>query len=147
MSKETRLDEKGLAKAAKSALSEHEMEASQVIAGKPLPEGFVNPEIGKPGHYCLDPSGNYQPTWASLKIHKTGEDIPERQFFQNGKRHWRVQTGVWVDVPPEIINLLECMVLEEVEMDFRTANPLMTGGVSKVVNKIPRFSTSLIPSA
>ena len=148
MNKKTQLNEAKLAKAASTAVSESEMTKSQLVPGKPLPEGVDNPPIGQVGHYCEDPQGNYQPSWMQLMIHKTHDDMPERQYFRSGKASWRVKTGTWVDVPPEIITLLSNTVVEEIEMDLRTANPLSEdGGVQRVVNRIPRFSTSILPSA
>lgn len=147
MSKKMQLDEKALVVKADSAVAEEELKSAVAVPGKPLPEDYDNIEIGKLGHLCLDPQGNYQPTWSSLMIHRTHDGIPERQYFCNGTQSWRVKTGDWVDVPPEIISLLECTVQEEVEMDITKANPLMEDNVIRVTRKIPRFSTNILPSA
>jgi hypothetical protein len=52
-----------------------------------------------------------------------------------------------VDVPPEIITILNLTVMQEIEMDITKANPIADRGVEKVVREIPRFSTSVMPSA
>jgi hypothetical protein len=149
MTKQTtrKISERDLVKSADNAIKVEEFEKSQIIGGQPLPEDFENPDPGKPGHKCVDIDGNYQPLWTALHIHRTSDDTPERQFFACGIRSWRVRTGVWVDVPPEIINILNLTVMSEIEMDITKANPLADRGVERVVREIPRFSTSVVPSA
>ena len=73
------------------------------VPGKPLPEGFDNPAPGDDGHYCLDPKGNYQPTWCSVMIFKDKQgEVGDRQMFNIGNAHpVYVKTGMWCDVPPK----------------------------------------------
>ena len=141
------IDERALVQSAVSAIQEKDLEKSQVVKGKPLPEDFVNPEPGEPGHKCLDPEGNYQPDWTCLHIHRVDDGTPNRQFFAAGSRTWRVRTGEWVDVPPDIIEILRGTTKTEIEMDITKANPISDRGVEKVIRKIPRFSTSQMSSA
>jgi hypothetical protein len=142
-----KISEKDLVQSADAAIKVEEFESSQIVAGQPIPDDIENPDPGRPGHYCLDIDGNYQPKWTCLHIHRTSNDTPERQFFACGKRTWRVKTGQWVDVPPEIITILNLTVMQEIEMDITKANPIADRGVEKVVREIPRFSTSVMPSA
>lgn len=149
MSKKTtqKISERDLVKSADNAIKVEEFEKSQIIGGKPLPDDFENPDAGQVGHKCIDIDGNYQPTWTSLHIHRTSDSMPERQYFACGSRSWRVRTGLWVDVPPEIITILSLTVMQEIEMDITKANPIADRGVVKTVREIPRFSTSVVPSA
>ena len=142
-----KISERDLVKSADNAIKVEEFESSQTIAGGPLPDDFENPDPGQMGHKCVDIDGNYQPTWTCLHIHRTSDSMPERQFFACGVKTWRVRTGMWVDVPPEIINILNLTIMQEIEMDITKANPLADRGVVKTVREIPRFSTSVVPSA
>jgi len=149
MSKKTtrKISERDLVDSADAAIKVEEFESSQLIPGKPIPDGIENPPPGKPGHYCVDPLGNYQPTWSSIHLHRTSQDMPERQFFACGRKTWRVKTGQWVDVPPEVVTILNLTVMQEIEMDMSKADPISDRGVETVVREIPRFSTSMMPSA
>ena len=146
--KNVKLNEEDLVGAAEETVAAEAIpKKDQIVSGRPLPEGFENPEIGKLGHYCIDPKGRYQKNWYQLKIAKTDESMPSRQYFCNGASEWWVKIGVWVDVPPELMSVLENAEVEVIEMDVRNANLLTDEGVRKVVNKVPRFSYQVLPSA
>lgn len=117
------------------------------LPGKPLPEGLVNKPAGVYGHFCLDPRGNYQPRWASLKIHKQHENMPQRQYFNHNGKSWLVTVGAWVDVPPEILILLGYTEQEIISMDLEQSNLLVDRNVPKVVDRVQRFGYTAIPSA
>jgi len=119
-----------------------------VNAGRPLPPEFQNPPGGDINHLCLDPAGNYRPGWFQVKIHKTGETIGlARQFFNIGGYKARVAVGMWVDVPAKIIMCLADTEREIHTMDIATANPLIENYVPLVIDTVPRFSYSVLPSA
>jgi hypothetical protein len=152
-----KLNEKDLVAKAKETMAvDEEIRRGQLEPGKPLPSNVVNPLPGSAGHYCLDPNGNYQPKWMSLRINRTSEDMPSRQPFnlirgdKDGKpvhQRWNVKLGIWVDVPPEIIQILGTTEVEEVSFDIRNANPITDDGAQVVTKRIPRFSYSVMPSA
>lgn len=77
-----------------------------IVAGKPIPSGFKNPEPGQVGRFCLDLEGNYNPRWVQLKIDKTREKQRDPQTFPLGKR-WGIPLDKWVDAPPEVIIALQ----------------------------------------
>jgi hypothetical protein len=117
------------------------------VAGEPAPEDEENPPPGKPGHRCIDPQGRYQPTWMSLYLEKNA-DTPMRQYVSanNSAGGYRITTGEWVDVPPEVVEVLRGCVYEEHEM---RAVPTADGDVrrERVTRQVPRFSLSSLPSA
>ena len=149
-----KMDEARLASEAGAALAEkQEQQASEkelFVLGKPLPDDFVNPECGTMGHRCVQIVGGqqvYRPDWVQLKIHKLSENMPSRQFFCLNGRQWYVQVGVWLDAPAEILGILERTEVEVISMDIQNANPLTTDGVEKVVERVPRFAYTSLPSA
>ena len=143
------LDEKALVDQANGAIATAiaENEETRAIAGRKLPANMVNPKIGTIGHMCLDPQERYQPKWMQLKIVRTEENMPSRQYFCNGDREWNIVTGVWVDVPMELIACLEKAEVEVVEMNMDKAQAMLGNSVTKVVNTVPRFSTQMLPSS
>ena len=146
-------DEAALMEEAKDLVVEEEVVLdAKKRAGHPLPEQIENPKIGTIGHYCLDPDGNFQPTWMQLMIHRTDDSVPTRQFFaynstKGESKTWYVSTGAWVDVPPELVGVLNDAVVEVIEMNVDKANPSLDPSVEKIVKKVPRFSYNLLPSA
>jgi len=144
---ESRADrEARMADSARAAMPEV-VEEEAPMAGKPLPEGFVNPPRGKPGHRCLDQRNLYQPKWFSLILHKINENMPQRQYFNMNGKQWLVQVGVWVDVPKEIITLLGYTEQEVISMNMKDSDMITNRSVPMVVDRVPRFSTSMIASA
>lgn len=117
-----------------------------VEKGKRLPEDFVNPPLGDRKHLCLDLQGRYAPHWSQVQIVK-GDLVGGSQFFNSAGRKKRLKVGVWGDCPPEVVEMLQDTVVEEMEMDIDAANPLVTDHVATVVNTIPRFNVRVIPSA
>lgn len=128
-------------------LADEAMRHEGVVPGKPLPEDFDNPPLGDRGHLCLDPQGNYRPRWSCIKIHKMDENAPSYQFFNMNGMKRKVKLGIWVDVPPFIVTLLDDCEEEVISMDIEKSNPLIHDHVPMVVDKHPRFSFSCNPSA
>jgi len=114
--------------------------------GFPLPEGYNNPQAGSVAHLCLDSKGIYQPSWSSLKIHK-GDGMPTRQPFNCAGRRYRVLIGQWVDVPPEIIEVLSMAVVQSVRYGYDISDALGQVEGIEIVDETPRFAYSVIPSA
>lgn len=116
----------------------------QWIPGKPAPEGAKNPPPGAPGHRCLDPDGKYQPTWFSVHIDR-GPTVPAQQYFASNGGGYRVRTGEWVDVPPEIVEVMRSCTY----IDTRTTVVNTTEGPKRQNQsvEVPRFSFSALPSA
>jgi len=140
------MNEADLVKVAEGNIPKRVVE-EPIMAGQRLPEDFVNPPQGAPGHKCLDPQGRYKPDWYSLKIHKASENMPQRQYFNHGGKQWLVEVGRWVDVPPEIITLLRYTEQEIISMDISETSLTVAQGVTKVVDMVPRFSTTSMASA
>jgi len=115
------------------------VELPRFVAGDPLPEDFINPPAGDVNHKCLDPRGNYQPKWAQLRIAK-GANLSKHQIFNCAGKMWHVAIGGWVDVPPEVINVLGMTDQEVISMDIENANPLVDKFVPTVVDIVPRFN-------
>lgn len=116
-------------------------------AGKQLPRGFDNPEPGDSRHRCVDPHGAYQPSWYCLLLHD-GEGMPQRQSFNCAGRKYSVRVGEWVDVPPEIIEVLRSAEVSTVRYDQADDADLATGVPRPMsVARRPRFNYSVLPSA
>ena len=114
--------------------------------GQPLPDGFQNPPGGSMGHRCLDPRGIYHKDWYCLKLHKS-DGMPTRQHFNCAGKSYKILVGAWVDVPPEIMNVLSMAVVQEIKHGYDISDPLGVAEKRLVVNETPRFSFSSIPSA
>jgi hypothetical protein len=142
------MDERRLAEIASSRVKvEDDVEPGKPIPGRPLPEGLINPPCGQRGHYCVDPQGRYQPDWYALKLHKTSENMPQRQYFNQNGKSWFVQVGTWVDVPPQILTILKYTEQQVISMDM-TDTALRSGrSVPRVVDVVPRFSYTAERSA
>ena len=117
-------------------------------AGKKLPDGFVNPPIGKRGHLCLDPQGRYQPDWKSIKIHRTAQDMPDDLPFVCADNQPRlVRIGVWVDVPPDMADAVTS-IEETVRSQNFDKGLLMSGDPPEMqIITMPVYNVSVIPSA
>lgn len=114
------------------------------VPGKPAPDDVKNPPAGDTGHRCVDPEGRYQPSWYSVHIDKT-PTTPEVLYLSSDKGGWRVRTGQWVDVPPDIVERLRgCSYTDEATDVVNT-----TEGPKRIVRRVdvPRFSLSFFPSA
>jgi len=144
-------NEHELAEAAASRLASEAKTAPDPTTpqpGQPLPEGFENAPIGAPrGHYCLDTRGRYQPDWYALKLHKTSDNMPHRQYFNMNGKGWYVEVGVWVDVPPQIVTILGYTEQQVISMDVTSQALMSERGATKVVDVVPRFSYTFVPSA
>ena len=148
MAKKTQVSEEELARMADdSVVATAVLDEAKIMDGKPFPSDIVNPPAGKYGHYCCDPQGVYHRRWSQLKLHRHDDSMPSRQYFANGSEEWRVLTGEWVDVPPELLASLELTEIEVIEMDVSKSNPILDNSVKKVVNRVPRFSATVMPSA
>ncbi len=139
--------ELALEAAANVVVEEPPTEPLGPVNGKPLPVGFINPAAGTYGHFCVDPRGVYRKNWLCLKLHKQHENMPQRQYFNRNGKSWLVEVGAWVDVPPAIMSLLGLTEQEVITMDLEGANLLIDRNVPQVVDRIPRFSYTAIPSA
>jgi len=114
---------------------------------EPLPKGFTNPPAGQAGHRCLDPNGVYRPSWFSLLLHKS-EGMPERQPFNCAGKKYSVRVGDWVDVPPEIIEVLRMSEHAMVAYDERQSGDLQSGPPRpREVGRRPRFNYNVYASA
>lgn len=115
--------------------------------GKPIPKRFDNPPPGEAGHKCIDLQGLYDPSWHCLLLHGY-EGAPKRQVFKCAGRPYRVRYGQWVDVPPEIIEVLsmaEVATIKSAEVDEES---LVAGPARPViVGKTPRLNYSTRASA
>ena len=80
-----------------------------IVAGKPLPDGFENPPCGKEGHLCVDQIGNYQPEWSQLKIEKRFDHDQDPLVF-GGAQPYSVPLDEWVDAPPRLLESLKSAV-------------------------------------
>lgn len=117
------------------------------MAGMVLPEGFVNPERGEQGHLCLDPEGRYQPTWSCVNISRNKEN-PERQHFLDEQgQSIRVQTDMWVDVPPTVISTLRTLRIPTIIRNGASGEGLTRALQEQVLHSTPRFQFSVIPSS
>jgi hypothetical protein len=138
--------------AEKEKMAEKEVPAP--VHGKPLPEGFVNPPGGHPGHRCVEPgTGRYNKTWFCLKLHG-GENMAQRQSFNCAGRKFSVRVGQWVDVPPEVIEVLATCTIQTLRAEAQNLPDLVgTSGSDPlaaavdVVDERPRFSYTAVPSA
>ena len=141
--------EAALAEEARGSIKVEEppIEPGKPVHGKSLPDGFENLAAGVYGHHCIDPRGIYRRNWVCLKLHKQHDNMPQRQYFNHNGKSWLVEVGTWVDVPPEIMSLLSLTEQEVISMDIGQANLLIDRNVPKVVDRIPRFSYTAIPSA
>ena len=117
-------------------------------AGKPLPSDFENPPSGEPIHRCIDQYGRYQPEWSQVFIHKTALVGSTQMFLGKNDEFYRVAVGTWADVPPEVVSALKETTYDQVEMAPKVEGTgLSTYGMQRVVNRIPRFQYSVVPSA
>ena len=118
--------------------------------GRPLPDGFSNPECGVPGHFCVDIDGNYNPTWVALMVNP-GRTTESRLPFlipEDGSiRKLNLKTGVWADVHPMILNVLADLNYNEITMDYDSKGPITDQGGQVVKAKVPAFHFSYRPSA
>lgn len=114
--------------------------------GYPPPKGAVNPPAGEPGHRCLDPKGNYRPDWFSVIIERT-PTVSDTQYFSanNSAGGYRVRTGEWVDVPPEVVGILRGTTYEETETKV-VPTPDGQAVNKRGVRRVPRFQFSSVPS-
>lgn len=69
----------------------------------PLPDGFVNPECGEPGHRCIGNDGKYHPEWIQLRIDGVYEGQANPQKFPLGGSTYLIPLDEWLDAPPEVL--------------------------------------------
>jgi len=115
--------------------------------GKPLPEGFENPQKGEAGHKCLDPQGNYQPTWYQLKLAKVFDHQQNPQFVGCGDQAYGVPLDVWVDVPPGVVNVLLDAVETHHEQVVTPESLLLGRRPTHITRSRSRFMYQTIASA
>ena len=120
---------------ARAELDPTDPENFNIVKGMPLPEGFVNPELGKEGRCCLDIAGNYDPEWSQVKIQKTREKQRDPQTFPLGKR-WAVYLDTWTDVPPDVLISLGDAI--EIHHESTFTDDSVKLGVHPETTPIPR---------
>jgi hypothetical protein len=131
-------------------------------SGKALPGEFKNPPAGTPYHRCLDPQGHYRPDWSCIKIHKTTETQADRVYAHGALirgphkvvtlANNYVRTGVWVDVPPEVLAIIKGAVRETMDMvrvdgngnDLGLTGP---GFAPSVTETRPQYHVEVVASA
>ena len=82
-----------------------------IVPGKPLPEGFINPDIGTYGHLCIDHMGRYNPEWSQLIINQMEDHQRNPHTFnipQEGK--FNVHLNTWCDAHPGIIEAISSAI-------------------------------------
>ncbi len=115
--------------------------------GQPLPEGFVNPPKGSVGHKCLDPQGVYRKSWHQLKLARIFDHQQDPQFFGCGDQAYNVPLDVWVDVPPEIINVLADAVETHHEQIVTPESLLLGRRPTHITRSRSRFMYQSLASA
>ena len=148
------VDEVSEALAAEEAETEPEF---RFVDGEQLPQGFSNPPGGEPGHKCvrvmLAPNKQrfivvYKPGWKQVFIHKVGSEQAERQFFMTMELGpVRVPTNRWVDVPAEVVAILQDCKYEKTTIDEEAAKKSLLQSAPLTIEYIPRFSFQSMPSA
>ena len=111
------------------------------------PEILPNPEIGKPGHFCLDPQNRYRKNWSSIYIHKNTQMPTRQSFLDENANPLRVMTGMWVDVPPCVVQTVQECNYEELSMSTKSDATGLATNMERVTKMTPRFQFSVVPSA
>jgi len=138
-------DNTALSEERMKAIADDSLDVDIPRPGKPMPEDYENPKGGSMGHLCVH-DGIYQPTWSCLKLHKV-DGMPTRQSFNCAGRRYKVLVGVWVDVPPEVTNVLAMANVQHVKHGYNLSDALGAVEEREVVDETPRFGYSIIPSA
>lgn len=115
--------------------------------GKALLPDHPNPPVGDPGHLCLDLQGRYQPDWLSLMIMETPNTQSHLPFNGPKRERWNVKVGVWVDVPPYVVQQLADLKYDDIKMDYKTDMGLSSDRVEVVKKTSLAFQFSYRPSA
>lgn len=122
-------------------------ETIKFVAGSPLPRGFKNPDVGRPGHRCIDNDGNYRPDWVSIYIEKTNQTASRIPFNRTGPdglpRPWSIKTGEWVDVPRDVYEQLSGIRYDQVEYDMSKKSSLTGDGAEQIIRSVPRFQINV----
>lgn len=116
------------------------------VEGFPLPPGLKNPKLGEHGHRCLDERGNYQPSWSCVFIHRSGEVAEKQAFLDKNGDTIHVRTNEWVDVPPEVVGILECTKVAAVVRGGLSGQGLIRAMAETDINATPRWQYSIITS-
>jgi hypothetical protein len=122
-------------------------ETSGPIEGVLLPEDMHNPKPGEDGHYCMDPHGRYQPTWSAVYIHKGSSAPTAQSFLSETGKSLRVKTGMWVDVPKNVVRTLRETTYDDVESTLISEDGGLSVQREQIIKTTPRFQYSSIPSA
>lgn len=128
-------------------------EQPKPVAGKKLPEGFANPPRGQMGHLCVGPKGEYQPKWYQLLLRRPEGAAAEMEYFQLNDEKYYVPYNKWVDVPPSIVTLLQDARIDVLQPNVNQATGDYEGDLSKpgeamkIIDSIPAFAYTLLPSA
>jgi len=138
---------------AQTQFTETPKEQLKPVAGKKLPEGLKNPERGTMGHLCLDGKGNYQPKWMQLLLRRPSGLSVEFEFFKLNDEAYYIPYNKWVDVPPAVVKLLQDAKSDVLESNVNELTGEYVGDLTrpgemmKVIDTIPAFSYTLLPSA
>lgn len=123
------------------------------VPGKPLPEGFKNPPRGQVGHRCVSPQGIYQPKWWQLHLRRPEGCQSDWQFFQLNDEKFYIPYNAWCDVPPSVVIILQDAKSDVLEHKVNQVTGEYEGDLTRpgeemrVVDTIPAFAYSLLPSA
>lgn len=118
----------------------------RIKPGMPLPEKFINPPCGDPGHLCVDRGGIYRPDWSQLLLYRQHEGQADPQPFPLGAR-WLVPLEKWVDVPPEVMVSLKDAQETHHRMDFKPGDILLGKPAVHTETTRRRFGWESLPSA
>lgn len=129
--------------------------------GKRLPAEFKNPPCGTRFHRCTDNAGNYKPDWKQFRVYKTDNTQPDLIYVQaaavsRGKVHVAchnyVKTGVWMDAPEAVVEVVRGARRETVDMattDYQGNQLGLTGPqrIFRVVEDRPQYNCEVMASA
>lgn len=123
------------------------------VPGKPLPEGFVNPPRGSTAHRCVDRKGIYQPSWWQLNLRRPEGLQADFEYFQLNSEKYYIPYNAWCNVPPSVVEILQSAKSDVLESKVNQATGEYDGDLTrpgetmKVIDVIPAFNYTLLPSA
>ena len=121
--------------------------ARRIIPNNPLPEGFINPSCGKPGHYCVDNAGVYRPEFKQIIVPKVHDYQQDPQPVGCADNTYNVPLDIWVDVPPEVVIVMNDAVETHHEHNPKPGDILLGVPTVHKETKRQRFMLSVLPSA
>lgn len=118
-----------------------------IVADKPLPDGFVNPPAGEPGHFCVDQRGFYQPDWYSIYIDKVHDKQQDPQPFNLAGTKYHVPLERWIDVPPGVVIALKDAIEVHHEHEAKPGDIMLGIPTVHKTRERKRFHWNQVPSA